>query len=117
MRNNPDGSLTDDYATGVEEAYRQFGDHPAVFGFHIGDEPHKDHKAAFAQAAKSRRKLLKHCIRSAIIFPGGQALREWLITIPGMNTWMNFAKRHRGYCSVMTVIARCGVTSMTTMKT
>lgn len=40
------------YRRGFAEALKDFGDHPAVFGFHVGDEPVK---ADFANACKANR--------------------------------------------------------------
>ena len=37
------------YADGVRAATAQFGDHPALFGFFVGDEPDARSKDAFFQ--------------------------------------------------------------------
>ena len=43
-------TLPEDYRERVEAAVRTFGNHPATFGFHIGDEPNRSNNDAYFEA-------------------------------------------------------------------
>jgi hypothetical protein len=49
--------VTADYAEGVRAAVRDFGSHPAVFGFHVGDEPGADAKDAFFESYRLQKEI------------------------------------------------------------
>jgi len=46
-----------DYADGIRAAVRDFGSHPALFGFHVGDEPDKSAKDAFAESYRIQKEI------------------------------------------------------------
>ena len=46
-----------DYADGIRAAVRDFGSHPALFGFHVGDEPDKEAKAAFFESYRIQKEI------------------------------------------------------------
>ena len=48
------------YRARVAEAVADFGSHPAVFGFHLGDEPKKEHFADIEAAVPIQRELAPH---------------------------------------------------------
>ena len=45
------------YADGVRAAVKDFGSHPALFGFHVGDEPDKALKAAFFESYRIQKEV------------------------------------------------------------
>lgn len=51
------GLVPPDYQEGVRAAVADFGHHPGLFGFHVGDEPGKDFKYAFAECYRIQKKV------------------------------------------------------------
>ena len=45
------------YADGMRAAVRDFGSHPALFGFHVGDEPDKSAKVAFFESYRIQKEV------------------------------------------------------------
>lgn len=45
------------YADGIRAAAKEFGSHPALFGFHVGDEPDKEAKAAFFESYRIQKEI------------------------------------------------------------
>ena len=62
---DPDG-----YRARFAEAVADFGSHPAVFGFHLGDEPRKDSFADIEAAARIQRELAPQLSPYLNHFPG-----------------------------------------------
>ena len=86
-RRGPEGKLIpDDYASGIEAAVEQFGDHPALFGFHVGDEPGAAEKLAFFECYRIQKQIAPHLHPFANLlpfFPGIEARA-------GTDTWPNY---------------------------
>ncbi len=59
------------FTQGVKDAYNDFGKHPAVFGFFIGDEPNFEQVPAFIEAAKIVRAEMPNLV------PFGNLLPYW----------------------------------------
>ena len=51
------GKVAAGYADGIRAAVRDFGSHPALFGFHVGDEPDKSAKDAFAESYRIQKEI------------------------------------------------------------
>ncbi len=51
------GKVSATYADGIRAAVRDFGSHPALFGFHVGDEPDKSAKDAFAESYRIQKEI------------------------------------------------------------
>ncbi len=51
------GRVAAGYAAGIRAAVRDFGSHPALFGFHVGDEPDKSAKDAFAESYRIQKEI------------------------------------------------------------
>ena len=77
----------EDYRCRVAEAVSDFGNHPAVFGFHLGDEPKKEHFADIEAAVPIQRELAPHLIPYLNHFPlwpgvnelfGSNSYEEWI---------------------------------------
>ena len=49
------GLIAASYTDGVKAAVKQFGDHPATFGFHVGDEPDAAVKNAFFECYRVQK--------------------------------------------------------------
>ncbi len=86
-KRGPEGKLiADDYAAGIEAAVEQFGDHPALFGFHVGDEPGAADKLAFFECYRVQKQIAPHLHPFANLlpfFPGIEARA-------GTDTWPNY---------------------------
>ena len=61
---------TEGYRARVAEAVADFGSHPAVFGFHLGDEPTHQSFPDIRAAAKIQLELAPHLIPYLNHFPG-----------------------------------------------
>jgi len=57
MNGSAEPNPSDDYAAGIRDAIGQFGDHPALFGFHIGDEPDAAMKERFFACYRLQKEL------------------------------------------------------------
>jgi hypothetical protein len=86
-KRSPEGKLIpDDYAAGVQAAVELFGDHPALFGFHVGDEPEADRKLAFFESYRVQKQIAPHLHPFANLFP-------WYLGVEpraGTDTWPNY---------------------------
>ncbi len=51
------GLIPADYADGIRAAAKDFGNHPATFGFHVGDEPGADFKLAFFECYRVQKEV------------------------------------------------------------
>lgn len=80
------GIIPQDYAYRVGSAIQDFGDHPAVFGFHVGDEPNADMKEAFFGCYRILKESAPHLHPFANLlpyFPGAEARA-------GADTWPKY---------------------------
>lgn len=83
-----DGTLVapEDYAAGVRTAATQLGDHPAVFGFYVGDEPEAKMKNVFFECYRIQKETVPnlHPLTNLLpYFPGIEARA-------GTDTWPNY---------------------------
>ncbi len=68
-RKGPDGKPAPDYADGVKAAVADFGKHPGLLGFHVGDEPDAHMKEAFFACYKIQKKIAPHLHPFANLLP------------------------------------------------
>jgi len=59
----------DGYRAGMEQALRQLGDHPAVFGFHVGDEPGTADFPAACRAVRIQKEMAPHLVPFLNLLP------------------------------------------------
>ena len=80
------GLISSDYADGVKAAVKDFGSHPATFGFHVGDEPDADFKLAFFECYRVQKQIAPKLHPFANLLP-------WYPGAPkraGADTWPNY---------------------------
>ena len=63
------GSISADYQEGVRAAVAEFGDHPATFGFYVGDEPDGTIKEAFFTCCRVQKAAAPHLHPFANLLP------------------------------------------------
>ncbi|MCY2928348.1 MAG: hypothetical protein NTV86_02420 [Planctomycetota bacterium] len=86
VRTAPDGKVAPDYADGVKAAVADFGKHPGLLGFHVGDEPGAEIKEAFFACYKTQNEIAPHLHPYANLlphFPGIEARA-------GTDSWPNY---------------------------
>ncbi len=74
------------YADGVRAAVKQFGDHPALFGFLVGDEPDAAMKDAFFECARIQKEIAPHLHPFANLLPFFPGIESRA----GTDTWPNY---------------------------
>jgi hypothetical protein len=62
----------------VEEAVRDFGDHPAVMGFHVGDEPNRTNTQQAFRASAIHKEVAPHLSPFLNLGPYGPGTCEWV---------------------------------------
>lgn len=75
-----------DYPDRVREAVAEFGRHPALFGFHVGDEPDAAMKDAFFQCYRIQKGIAPHLHPFANLLPHFPGIEERA----GTDTWPNY---------------------------
>jgi hypothetical protein len=75
-----------DYAEGVRAATAQFGDHPALFGFHVGDEPDAAMKEAFFACYRIQKEIAPKLHPFANLLPFFPGIEQRA----GTDTWPNY---------------------------
>jgi len=86
-RRGPEGKLIpDDYTDGVKAAVAQFGDHPAVFGFHVGDEPGAEDKLPFFECYRVQKEIAPNLHPFANLLPFFPGIEQRA----GTDTWPNY---------------------------
>jgi hypothetical protein len=80
------GKPADNYADGVKAAVRDFGQHPALFGFHVGDEPDADFKNVFFECLKIQKELAPHLHPFANLLPHFPGIEKRA----GTDNWPNY---------------------------
>jgi hypothetical protein len=75
-----------DYAEGVRAAVAQLGDHPALFGFHVGDEPDAAMKDAFFGCYRIQKEVAPGLHPFANLLPHFPGIEERA----GTDTWPNY---------------------------
>ena len=81
-----DGKAAPGYADGIRAAVEQFGNHPGLFGLHVGDEPDADLKDAFFECYRIQKQVAPELHPFANLlphFPGIEARA-------GTDTWPNY---------------------------
>jgi len=81
-----EGLIPPDYADGVRAAVKDFGNHPATFGFHVGDEPDASFKLAFFECYRVHKQIAPKLHPFANLLPWwpGAAKRA------GADAWPNY---------------------------
>lgn len=85
------------YKARFEEAYQDFGSHPAVFSFHVGDEPF--HDQAFADSAAAHRLELERApeLVPFVNFVGySQGYLDEKLKMPSFESWAKKYKEESG---------------------
>jgi len=75
-----------DYADGVRAAVAQFGDHPATFGFLVGDEPGAEDKESFFACYRTQKEIAPHLHPLANLLPYFPGIEQRA----GTDTWPNY---------------------------
>jgi hypothetical protein len=75
-----------EYEEGVRSAVRDFGSHPAIFGFHVGDEPDAEMKEAFFQCYRIQKEIAPHLHPFANLLPFFPGIESRA----GTDTWANY---------------------------
>lgn len=78
--------LSRDYKERVEEAVRAFGNHPATFGFHIGDEPNRSNNDAFFEAYRVTKQAASRLSPFMNLLPWWQGAEERV----GYDSWAQY---------------------------
>jgi hypothetical protein len=78
--------VPDDYADNVRAAVKLFGEHPATFGFHIGDEPDAKVKNAFFECYRIQKEVAPQLHPFANLLPFFPGLE----TRAGTDKWPNY---------------------------
>ena len=81
-----DGNPDANYADSVSAALRDFGNHPALFGFHVGDEPGAEFKNTFFECMKIHKKITPNLHPFANLLPHYPGAEKWA----GAVTWANY---------------------------
>lgn len=64
-----EGAARESYLAGFQKAVDEFGSHPAVFGFHIGDEPDAAANARFLWTSREQRRLAPELVPFINLLP------------------------------------------------
>ncbi|NLC58419.1 MAG: hypothetical protein GX774_16420 [Armatimonadetes bacterium] len=75
-----------DYADGIRAAVKDFGSHPATFGFHVGDEPDAAMKETFFRCYRVQKEVAPHLFPFANLLPWWPGAEERA----GTDTWPNY---------------------------
>jgi hypothetical protein len=75
-----------DYPDGVRAAVKEFGSHPALFGFHVGDEPDAAMKEAFFQCYRIQKEIAPGLHPFANLLPFFPGIEERA----GTDTWPHY---------------------------
>lgn len=83
---NGPGALPPDYAEQFRAAVKDFGGHPAVFGFHVGDEPDADAKKTFFEACRIQKEIAPKLHPYANLLPWFPGIEKRA----GTDTWQHY---------------------------
>jgi len=75
-----------EYTDGVRSAIADFGKHPALFGFHIGDEPDADMKDSFFECYRIQKEFAPDLHPFANLLPFFPGIEKRA----GTDTWANY---------------------------
>jgi hypothetical protein len=81
-----DSIISPDYVQGVYSAVEDFGKHPALFGFHVGDEPDADMKEAFFECYRVQKEIAPDLHPFANLLPFFPGIEKRA----GTDTWANY---------------------------
>lgn len=84
-----DGKPPVDYADGIRSALADFGNHPALFGFHVGDEPNAKFKNTFFECYRIQKEIAPHLHPFANLAPCWDPAAASLSYV-GTDTWPNY---------------------------
>ncbi len=95
----------DAYRAQFAEALKDFGDHPAVFGFHVGDEPTNEQTFADACAAhKIQLEMAPHLTPHLNFLPYWQGQEETVLKEP---TFVDWARRMKEQADLRVLCYDC----------
>jgi hypothetical protein len=80
------GLIPAGYAAGIKAAVADFGHHPALFGFHVGDEPDADVKLAFFECYRVQKQIAPKLHPFANLLPWWPGAQKRA----GTDTWPNY---------------------------
>ncbi len=72
------GKSEDEYRKGFREALKDFGSHPATFGFHVGDEPNASCAQEAFRASAIHKELAPQLSAFLNLGPYGPGTAEWV---------------------------------------
>lgn len=78
--------LPESYQADVSAAVRMFGNHPATFGFHIGDEPNRSNNDAFFEAYRISKRTAPHLHPFMNLLPWWEGAEETV----GYDSWEEY---------------------------
>lgn len=78
------------------EAVRALGQHPAVFGFHVGDEPRKEHFEDACKAARIQKEMAPHLRPFLNLFPWHPGAEK----LVGFPDWASYLDAYAGKSGV-----------------
>ncbi|MHB1459856.1 MAG: hypothetical protein ACYC1M_01045 [Armatimonadota bacterium] len=81
-----DGTPPKQYAEGIREAVADFGKDPAMFGFHIGDEPDAEMKNSFFECYRIQKQIAPNLHPYANLLPHFPGIE----VRAGTDTWPNY---------------------------
>jgi len=81
-----DGKAAATYADGIQAAVKDFGKYPALFGFHVGDEPGANIKDAFFECCRLQKEAAPKLHPFANLLP----YFPWILDIAGTDTWPHY---------------------------
>jgi len=87
-KKDPDNkkSIAPDYADEIRSAVEDFGNHPATFGFHVGDEPNADMKETFFECYRVQKEIAPQLHPFANLLPFFPGIEERA----GTDNWSNY---------------------------
>jgi hypothetical protein len=74
------------YRKGIQAAVKDFGDHPATFGFHVGDEPGHDMKESFFACYRVQKEIAPSLHPFANLLPYFPGIEKRA----GTDTWAHY---------------------------
>ena len=81
-----EGNPDENYGDGIRAALKDFGNHPALFGFHVGDEPDAAFKNTFFECLRIQKELAPNLHPFANLLPHFPGIEKRA----GTDTWPNY---------------------------
>lgn len=84
--NNNNRAMPADFQDRFRESVKEFGSHPALFGYHVGDEPDAGMKRTFFEVCKVEKEIAPHLHPYANLLPFFPGIEERA----GTDTWPKY---------------------------